>query len=267
MRNVRLSAVVALALIGAVVLAGFATAGEINKNAGTSAFPFLKINVGARPVAERYALGLHLDYLNYGDFVQTDNLGTVTGSFGGGDLLLAVTLAKRQREDLMFGITGKIIYEKIQDYSATGLAVDLGVKYTRNRGRNSFGLMVQNLGTQLSALGTEKDRLPLTLRAGAAVQPKGLPLLIASDVLIPVDNKIVFAVGGEYIALKPLFLRLGWNSFGSNFRASGSDDKWAGLSFGAGFEIKQGMQLSYSYSPAADLGESHRITLAGSAKW
>jgi len=293
-----------------------ATGNDINKNAGTSAFSFLKINVGARAVAmggaftglandesalyynpagiatfeedrfilgylnyfediqsgfigyikrmnEKYTLGFSLDYLNYGDFVETDRFGTTIGDFGGGDLLLATSLAYRHNENLMFGATGKLIYEKIHDYSATGISIDLGVKYVNNRGRNSAGLMIQNLGTQLSSLGEEKDKLPLTFRGGGAIQPRGLPLIISGDVIIPIDNDVDFAIGGEYLKFQPLYLRLGWNSFGSNYKASDSDDNWAGISFGAGFDIKKRWSLSYSYSPAADLGETHRITLTG----
>ena len=77
------------------------------------------------------------------------------------------------------------------------------------------------------------------------------------------DNDIVFAVGAEYSELKPLHLRLGWNSFGDNYRADGSSIGLAGASVGLGIDYKS-IQFSYAFSPAADLGESHRITVTGS---
>jgi hypothetical protein len=122
--------------------------------------------------------------------------------------------------------------------------------------------MIQNLGFQLSALGTEKDKLPLTVRVGGAIKPRGLPMKLAGDIIVPVDNSADFAIGAEYLALKPLYLRLGWNSYGSNYRIENSDDKWAGLGVGVGFDYRR-IQISYSYTPAADLGESHRITVSG----
>jgi hypothetical protein len=57
-------------------------------------------------------------------------------------------------------------------------------------------------------------------------------------------------------------LRVGWNGFGSNYKADNSGAGVVGLAFGVGFEHR-GMQLSYAFTPAADLGESHRITLTG----
>jgi hypothetical protein len=86
---------------------------------------------------------------------------------------------------------------------------------------------------------------------------------------MPIDNDLDFAVGGEYYELEPFYVRLGWNSFGSNYQAESSGDNWAGMSVGIGFDIKslggilKNAHLSYAYSPAADLGESHRITLTG----
>jgi len=293
-----------------------AFAKDINANAGTSGFAFLKINESARPVAmggaftgladdesslfynpagiarfeePRFILGyhnyfedlqsglvgyikplgrdralaFHVSYLNYGAFTETDRQGNVIGDFSGGDVVLSTTFAARHDYQFSFGATAKLIHEKIHEYSATGVALDLGARYMSNRERYSFGLMIQNLGTQLSALGEgEKDGLPTQVRAGAAVKPRGLHMLLAGDVIVPFDNDIDFAVGGEYLNFKPLYLRVGWNSFGSNYRAKDSDDTFAGFSAGIGIDYRS-LQFSYAYSPAADLGESHRITITG----
>ncbi|RKX21366.1 MAG: hypothetical protein DRP45_12385, partial [Candidatus Zixiibacteriota bacterium] len=111
--------------------------------------------------------------------------------------------------------------------------------------------------------GEVKDGLPTTLRGGGSVRPKGLPVLISGDIIMPFDNDLVFAFGAEYSELKPLHFRLGWNSFGSNYRADGSSIGLAGSSVGLGIDYKS-VQFSYAFAPAADLGESHRITVTGS---
>ncbi len=214
------------------------------------------------PLDASKTIGVYASYLNYGNFVETDELGTTIGEFSGGDVLLAFTFAFKKGYHLGFGATAKFIYQKIQDYSATGAAVDIGAKYTGDRERWGLGFVIQNLGAQFSALGEEKDKLPLSFRAGGSITPRGLPMTLSSDVIIPTDNDPVLALGGEYFALKPFYIRLGWNTFGSNFRAGDSDDKLAGFSAGAGFDIKR-LQISYAFSPSADLGESHRVTLTG----
>ncbi len=289
----------------------------INSNAGTSAFPFLKIDASARAVAmggaftglandesalyynpagiaqfetkrfiasyhnyfvdmqsgflgfikplaqEKYFLGLHVTYLNYGKFIETDNAGNELGDFSGSDLVVAGSFAFRKGYSWKFGATTKLIYEKIHDYSATGLAFDFGVKYSSDREYYNAGLMVQNLGFQMTALGDEKEKLPLTIRAGGSARLKGLPLLLTSDVIFPTDNDVALAFGGEYSQWKPFYVRAGWNTFGSNYQAANSDDKWAGLGLGFGFDFKEKMHIAYAFTPGAELGDSHRITLSG----
>jgi len=288
---------------------------DINSKVGTSAFPFLKINIGARaigmggaatgladdesalyynpsgiagtketrwiggyhnyfvdmqsgfvgmifPLSEKSAVAGYFDYLGYGEFVETDTSGQRLGTFGGGDMVLAATYGHQLGYRFKLGVSAKFIFEKVQEYSATGFAFDMGARYSDDRERFTGGVMIQNLGKQLSALGVEKYRLPLTLRGGISYRPRGLPLLLASDLIMPVDNDIEIAVGGEYYELKPLYLRMGWTSFGSNYRALNSDDKWAGLTFGVGFDYER-LHFAYAYAPGAELGESHRITVTG----
>lgn len=298
-----------------MLLAGSVTSGEINSSAGTSAFPFLKINVSARAVAmggaftgladdesalyynpagitslefPKYILGYHnyffdmqsgfmgyikpwgqkrtvgfyLSYLNYGSFTETNDVGTVTGDFGGGDLLFAVTLAQKKDHQISYGATAKLIYEKIDIYSATGIAFDFGMKYNSDRGRFGAGVMLQNIGIQLSSLGAIKDNLPTTIRSGISFRPKGVPMVLTSDVILPFDNDMIFAIGADYVKFDPFYIRVGWNSFGSNYKATNSDASFAGLSAGCGFDIKR-MQISYAFTPSSDLGDSHRITITG----
>jgi len=309
-------ALTALTVILCVFISS-SSAKDINARVGTSAFSFLKINVGARAVGmggaftgladdesalyynpsgiaslegRRFIAGYHnyfvdlqsgfvgyiqqlnerqfiagyINYLNYGDFIKTDELGNVDpgGAFSGGDLLIAATFAMKFEDQFMFGASAKFIYEKLESYSATGAAFDLGGKYTSDRSRYQAGIAIQNLGFQLSALGEGKNDLPITVRGGLAVRPKEIPVMFTGDLIAPIDNNPVYAIGGEYLDFKPFYIRMGWNSFGSNYRTADSDDKWAGMSFGVGFDHKD-LHLSYAFSPGAELGESHRITLTG----
>lgn len=285
-----------------------------NSRAGTSSFPFLKTNVGARAVGlggaftgladdasalfynpagityveeKGYILGyhnyfvdiqsgfvglikrvsednlvaFHINYLNYGEFIRTDASGVRDGTFGGSSVVVALSAARATSHYFAFGSTVKLIYEKVDSYSSAGIAADLGVKYTGNRSRFTLGMTVQNLGVQLSAFGSEKDPLPVTVRLGISERPRGLPLLLATDLVMPLDNDPYIALGGEYYNFKPFYLRLGWNSH----KSENYDDNWAGISAGVGFDFKEGFirHLSYAFSPQADLGESHRITVTG----
>lgn len=300
-----------------IMLTAAAISKNVNKNAGTSAFPFLKIDISARAVAmggaftglandesalyynpagiaqfeekrfiatyhnyfadmqsgflgfikplsiDKSYLGIYVSYLNYGNFTETDMSGNTLGDFSGGDLVLAGTIAIRQNYSWRVGATTKLIYEKVQDYSATGIAFDFGAKYTSDREYYAAGIMIQNLGFQLAGLGEEKDKLPLTVRGGISARLKGIPLLLATDVIMPIDNDMSLAIGGEFRPVERFQARMGWNTFGSNYQTANSDDGWAGLGLGFGLDITDDINLSYSFTPAAELGESHRITISG----
>lgn len=311
-RKILLASLLALPVAGSSVFAG------ISDGAGTSAFSFLKINVGARPVAmggaftgladdisalyynpaaiatledDQYVIEYHnyffdmqsgfiglvkkqgyergmalfVGYLNLGDFVQTDRLGNVTGEFGGSDVVFGATYAVSYRETYSFGASAKLIYEKVQNFSSTGIALDIAAHYTTNRGRLRMGMMLQNLGVQLSSFadGGEKDGLPTLLRAGIGGRPRELPFILAADLIFPFDNSAELALGLEYYEIESIYLRLGWNSFASNFKSPGSSSGTAGISLGVGMDVRQSWKLSYAFAPGADLGDSHRVTLIG----
>lgn len=309
--------IIMLAMIATVVVfSPIAKAGDINDNAGTSAFSFLKINIGARAVAmggaftgladdesalyynpagiarledNRFIAGynnlyfdmqsgflgiirkrgfdrsiaLYVSYLNLGNLVQTDQMGNITGDFGASDIVIGATYALVHKETIAFGVSGKIIYESVQNFSSTGLALDLGAHYHKFRSRFQAGFMVQNLGLQLSSLGDDKSSLPVTFRLGSAYQLKRIPIQFTADIILPTDNDLDFAFGAEYFESKPVYLRLGWNTFGSNFQTAGSSRAAGGLSAGFGIDVKEHLNFAYSITAGSDLGDSHRITLTG----
>jgi len=217
------------------------------------------------PVKPGHKLSFYANYLNYGTFDRTDADGNIIGDFSGGDLLMAASYAYEINPTTSVGATMKFIYEKIDEYSATGVAFDFGVKYlVGDYNRTTFGLMVQNLGTQLSTHidDGDKESLPLLIRGGASSMPKGLPLLVAADLIYPTDNDVYFSVGAELLNVRPLYIRAGWTSFGDNYKTGDSSDDLAGFSVGIGVEYNK-VQISYTVSPEAELGTSHRITFTG----
>jgi len=210
-------------------------------------------------------VAVYLNYLNYGDFTRTNNLGEELGTFSGSDILFSAGYAQKINEQFRVGGMLKLIYEKIEDYSSHGFAFDVGAKYILLDERTSFGFAAQNLGAQLSGFteGAEKDPLPMRFRLGFSHYPVGLPLLLAGDIVLPTDNDMYFALGTEVVNIRPLYLRFGWNSFGSsNFETGSSNDWLSGFSAGFGVELSN-FVISYAISPQADLGTSHRVTFNG----
>lgn len=215
------------------------------------------------PYSDKTTLGASLCYFNFGSLEKTDAAGTSLGTFGAADLAFAVSMARQINNRFSLGATGKFIYEKIDDYSSDALALDLGLLYLLGDNRTQVGAVGQNLGVQLSGhTESHKDPLPAAVKLGISHQMRELPLTVAADAAKPFDNDIFFNVGGELTALEPLYLRLGWSSFGDNYKTDSDKDSWAGFAAGFGVTWKV-YRFDYAYSSYADLGGAHKISVSG----
>ncbi|MDH4221925.1 MAG: PorV/PorQ family protein [candidate division Zixibacteria bacterium] len=289
-----------------------------NSKVGTTAYPFLKVGVGARasamggafvglsddesalyfnpaglmqlsdkhfityynnhisdiqsgflgyisPYSEKVMLGFSVNYFNYGKIEETDEQGNRLGTFSAGSFSFAFSCARKIKPRLDLGANVKFILENesAQGHSSDALALDLGGFYQHTDERTRLGAVIHNLGFQLKGFAeSHKDPLPTVIKLGISHSLKEIPLLVAGDLSVPFDNDIYLSLGGEVTYFKPLFLRLGWTSFGENYKTDSDKDKWAGMSLGFGFHWKKYI-FDYAFSSYADLGGVHRITIAG----
>ena len=194
-----------------------------------------------------YALGVSVNYGTVDDIERrTGPSEDPEGLFDLNDLVAGLTLARGFSDKLDAGVTAKIVYEKIDVYSATGFAVDFGIRY-QVRPQLALGASFSNLGSKMK-LDKEEYDLPKILRAGGSYRIN--ELLIAADMVYPTDDDPHFHVGGEYNLSEMFYLRSGLQS--------GYDEKL--LSFGIGFERK-GFNIDYAYVPfKSDLGDTHRLS-------
>jgi hypothetical protein len=300
------------------LLANSGFGGSINKNAGTTGFPFLKLGVGARaiamggaftavasdpatlyynpagtinlgekqmmagyhnyvldiqsgflavtlPLKDKYRMGFFIDYLNFGNFNETNTAGEVTGEFSGGDFLLGANFAAPVYERLSAGINLKFMTERAAGYSAEAMSTDIGFFYRFGDDLTAVGLSINNLGFVLSGFSSgdvteHKDDLPLSIRAGVAHSLRELPVIASLDAVWPNDNDLYVNVGLEVYKLQPLFLRLGYSTFGENYKTESNSSELGGFSFGFGVDVEE-FHISYAFVPYLDLGTSHRVTI------
>ena len=292
---------------------------KINSNAGTTAYSFLKIGVGARalgmggafvgladdqsalyfnpagltqiccrsfttsynnyltdiqsgfigyihPYDENTRFGISINYFNHGSFDKIDENGNNIGTFGAADFALIATYAQRVNPLISLGINAKFILEKIDNYTSDALALDVGVFHKSKAKRIQVGAVVQNLGYQLKGFSEgHKESLPVEVKVGISHYVRGMPLLVAIDGAKPFDNDIYFNLGGELLSLKPIFLRMGWSSFGKNYKTDSDKDNLAGFSFGLGMNWTV-YRFDYACSSLGILGGVHRVSISGDLK-
>ncbi|MEE9443907.1 MAG: PorV/PorQ family protein [candidate division Zixibacteria bacterium] len=300
-------------------------AGDINKNAGTTGFSFLKQGVGARAVSlggafvsiagdpsiiyynpagtahldgrqflagyHNYVLdvqsgfvaatmpfktygniGLFISYMNFGEFIRTDVNGVVDNAdptFSGGDFLIGANYSRFIGSFLSAGINAKFISESADGYSSQAIAVDFGLMLTNFFGDSltNAGVSVYNFGGVLSGFSaasdySHKDKLPTGVRAGVSHSLRELPVIVSLNGVYPNDNDLYISAGLEFYKLEPLYLRLGYSTFGQNYKTGSDRDGLGGFAFGFGLDYKQ-LQISYAFMPYLDLGSSHRVTFTG----
>jgi len=214
------------------------------------------------PWGETRRLGFAINYLNFGDIPGTNAHGERLGDFSGGDLALSVAYAQPLMANLDFGLAGKFIYEKIDSFSSTALAIDLGFLYDFPEAQTRIGLAASNLGFQLSGLSEQhKDPLPVVVKAGIAHRMQGAPFNVVADGGKASDNKFFIGGGVEFVGVEALRLRAGYNTIGLDYKTGGDNENLAGFSFGLGLILKK-LSFDYAYVPFAGLGNSHRVYIA-----
>lgn len=112
-----------------------------------------------------FAAGIH--YVNYGIFDQTDELGESLGTFRASEYALNLFYSRSFLDSAFSaGVNLKPIFSSLEQYNSFGLAVDLGVSYNFERSLTTVGLVLKNMGAQLSSYTTSREPLPFEIQAG-----------------------------------------------------------------------------------------------------
>jgi len=212
-----------------------------------------------------------ISYFNYGDFEETTEFANKTGNtFGAHDIAFAVSYADVLEEMFSYGVTVKYIHSKIEMYSASALAVDMGILYEAPFEENLFfGLSLLNLGQPVSAFISTKESLPLSLRLGFTKKLAHLPLefnFAFNDLNVRENNfwdrLKKFSIGGEFTLSQLIRLRLGYNNDIHQGLDTGTGAGFSGVSIGLGLQISS-YRFDYGFSSFGDLGATHRVGLTG----
>jgi len=176
------------------------------------------------------------------------------GNFNVYEVSFALAYALRFHEDWDLGLAVKGLNSKLDESSASGWAVDAGVRFRSRIEGLTFAAVAQHLGPDMTFV-AEPFKLPTTARVGADYQRA---FRTDSDVVLAYDLEIANDAkdprnhfGVEYTYQKALSLRAGYKT---GFE---SQD----VTFGAGLH-RSGYSFDYAYLPIDnDLGNSHRFSL------
>ncbi len=150
------------------------------------------------------------------------------------------------------GAGAKLLSSSIAGYSASAVAFDLGAVKKLDRAPVTLGLAVRNMGSGYKFL-NKRERLPLSVSAGAAVAVLPMVNMVAEVGRQVYDRRTTVSVGTEYGLTGNLALRGGY--------AAGSAGGTGAVSGGFGFSMGA-MKLDYSFSPFGEFDTTRRFSLS-----
>jgi hypothetical protein len=110
-----------------------------------------------------------IQFINYGDFLETDEEGEITGTFTAGDYALNIIYSRNIWKKLNIGANIKPIYSSYESYTSFGIAADLGLSIADSSGNFNAGFVLKNMGTQITTYNNttnEYEPLPFDIQFG-----------------------------------------------------------------------------------------------------
>jgi len=145
---------------------------------------FDDINYGTAAFARHFdRLGTFsgsLHYINYGRFVEADELGETHGTFSAGEYSFMVGWGRRIGERLYLGSNLKSIHSFLYDHNSWGLAVDVSFTYMDPDRLFAAGLVARNIGYQIKPFRSgNQEPMPFDLVLAASHRLANAPFRLS----------------------------------------------------------------------------------------
>lgn len=217
----------------------------INYNAYYSGISSSNLQYGYHVEKIKTSFALGVQYMNYGNFTQTDLIGNQLGEFKANEFALAIAASRQYKERWRYGATLKWANSKLYNYTASALLLDVGISYYDSTTLWMVGAVAKNMGVMLSKYTATNgaEPLPFDLQIGVSKRLKYVPLRLMAtahhlyewdvryDNPADANNNNIF--GGDSST-----------SNKSNF----SDKLFRHLIFGAELVIAKRIQVSAAYN-------------------
>ena len=199
-----------------------------------------------KAIGERGTWALGAQMLDYGDMDETDETGQVTGSFSAKDINLQTSYSYLLSDRWSGAITAKVIMSNYANYSSTAIGADLALNYFDEERGISLSLVGRNLGGQIQSLydDGDKESLPLDIALGLSKDFANAPMRVSltmDDLSHWDDVKFIqhLVLGMDILPSSNTWLAIGYNFRRAKEMEVEGKNKWAGLSLGAGLNVKK----------------------------
>jgi hypothetical protein len=225
--------------------------------------------------------GLGVQYLNYGNFVQTDNIGNQYGNVHAADYAITLSASRSYGERWRYGVGLKWAQSSLFDRRASALLADVGVVYTDTANLLSLGITAKNMGVMVQKYNPSgsAEPLPFDLQLSISKRFAHLPLRLMATVHHlyewdvrynnpdDIDRGNVFGTadttedkahfgdklfrhfifGAEFLLGKRITVTVGYNHLRRGELSLAEKRALSGFSFGAGINLNK-FQIHYARS-------------------
>ncbi|MCB0764322.1 MAG: type IX secretion system protein PorQ [Flavobacteriales bacterium] len=271
---------------------------EMGRQAALSYLPYFEgINIGYA------AYGQHCDslnttfagsvqYVDYGTFTRTDQIGTELGEFKAGELVMQVGAAHPIDSLFSVGANVKFINSSLDTYNSTAWAVDVGGVFYKRKLGLTVAALLKNMGYQTSTFTEEREKLPFQVQLGVTYKFKHAPFRLGlmmeqlqrwdltyedpnatvqidpttgetiEDKVTTAERTLLHVVPSAEILLSRNFmLRVAYNYRRRQELVLQDKPALTGVSFGVGLRVSK-LHVSYGFSQLHLAGVSNTFTLA-----
>ena len=255
---------------------------SINYNSYYSGISIANLQYGYHVPKIKTSFALGVQYLNYGNFVQTDLIGNQLGNFRANEFALTLAASRQYKQKWRYGVAMKFANSTLYNKTASALLFDIGVNYYDTGSLWMIGAVAKNMGFMLNKYNpaNSAEPLPFDLQIGISKRLKNVPLRLMvtmhhlyewnirynnpadaanTNVFGGADSNAKkktyfsdklfrhFIFGGELVIAKRLIISGAYNHLRRSELAIEDRTALAGFSFGAGINLNK-FQVHYARS-------------------
>jgi len=255
---------------------------SVNYNAYYAGISVANLAYGYHVAKINTSFALGIQYLNYGSFKQTDDIGNEFGDIKASDYAISLGASRAYGERWRYGAAIKWAHSNLYDRQAAALLADVGVVYADTGNLLTVGITAKNIGYMVKKYDPSgsAEALPFDLQIGLSKRFAHLPLRLmatihhlyewdirynnpadieASNIFgtqdTTMDSKSYFAdklfrhfiIGAEVLLGKRITVTVAYNHLRRGELALKDKAGIAGFSFGANINLNK-FQIHYARS-------------------
>ena len=119
-----------------------------------------------------------MKFIDYGTFIETNELGHEIGSFGSGEYVFSLGTSHSMLDSMWYvGVNAKFAYSSLYELNSTAFLFDFAVTYNYPTKDIVTSLIVKNLGYQINTYHQDiHDPLPFEISLGVSNRLEHMPL-------------------------------------------------------------------------------------------